>query len=290
MYTEFKLHSMVETIDLTLSDDEGDISTNTARTQMPCYSTLPFQHQRSMEKPARKRLRSNSPTLRVHSRRQRESAIYTQQWRPPYFHGAVRHVHVAGHPRRDDIELSEVLEVGTLDEAVLSSFSWDIDWLFGDIGLGRVDTTFIADERNRRSCARQIERTPCEISATHLWHYPPRRGQQAGVHGKLMLLFRKDGIMRVVIPTGNLRRADWGAVLTQDPLINGVSHSLHNLVFMLDLPERQQGDSGISLHNFHFQRELVNYLDAMNVPSRIQERVTRYDFSECARFRFFWTG
>jgi hypothetical protein len=281
---------MVETIDLTLSDNEEDNSNDAARTLTPGYSTLPIRLRHTRETQSRKRLRSESPTPRVHCRVKQETPIYTQNWRPPYLHGVVKHVRVVGHRRHDDIELSKVLNVDTLDGALLSSFAWDIDWLFNDIGLRNVNATFITDEKDRRSCALQLERLPYKITATHVWHCPPTRGQRAAVHSKLMLLFRKDDIMRIVIPTGNLQRADWGAFPTRGLLGDNASHSLDNLVFMLDLPRHQEVDSARRAKDFPFQQELIKYLNAMEVPSEIQKRVAEYDFSKSAQFRFVWTG
>jgi hypothetical protein len=285
----FKFASMVDVIDLTLSDDDRTVTKHEAR-PTPGLSLLLSGQKEVVNEPLRKRLRADSPPLGIGTRAKHRKVTYTQRWQSPYQHAVVRHVHVAGHIRRGDITLPEVLEVDTLHEAVLSSFSWDMDWLLSDIGLGRVDATFIADEKDQRSCALQAKRTPFVISGTHLWHCPPRRGSRGGVHGKLMVLFRKDGIMRIVIPTGNLRRADWGAIPTRGPLINGASDSLHNLVFMVDLPKRDESSASGVNDDSQFQRELGKYLTAMNVSARIHDRAMQYDFSACEDFGFVWTG
>lgn len=50
-----------------------------------------------------------------------------------YPSGAIKQTWAFGFPRRDDIKIEEVLQKKELESAVLSSFQWDIDWLFTKI-------------------------------------------------------------------------------------------------------------------------------------------------------------
>ena len=47
--------------------------------------------------------------------------------------GAIKKTWVFGQPRRNDIKLEEVLQKDTLHTAVLSSFIWDMEWLFSKL-------------------------------------------------------------------------------------------------------------------------------------------------------------
>lgn len=47
--------------------------------------------------------------------------------------GAIKKTWVFGQTRRNDIKLEEVLQKDTLHTAVLSSFIWDMEWLFSKI-------------------------------------------------------------------------------------------------------------------------------------------------------------
>jgi hypothetical protein len=49
--------------------------------------------------------------------------------------GAVRKTWAYGYPRADDIKIEEVLQKTDLKLAVLSSFQWDLDWLFSKVNI-----------------------------------------------------------------------------------------------------------------------------------------------------------
>jgi len=282
---------MVETIDLTSSDSEKSGAYEATQTPRPCYTALPLRCIKATPTGSRKRARQNTsyPRIRFLStkRARRESH---EQCSVRYLEGTFRRVRVLEHFRPDDITLPEVLDVPTLDEAVVSSFAWDMHWLLGEVGLGWISTTFIADNRGRDSYALQARQAPRWTSGTQRWHFPPRNARGCA-HSKLMLLFRKDGTMRIAIPTGNLRRADWGAPApTCGQLLSGTEHTLDNFVFIIDLPLQNQASRPITKNEVSFQRELQRYLVAMKVPSDIQERVALYDFTACAPYRFIWSG
>jgi hypothetical protein len=52
--------------------------------------------------------------------------------------GAVKKTCVSDQPRKgDDITLEEVFQRGDLELAVLSSYLWDMDWVFNKVDMGR---------------------------------------------------------------------------------------------------------------------------------------------------------
>lgn len=85
-------------------------------------------------------------------------------------------------------------------------------------------------------------------------------------HTKMMLLFYKDGSMRVVISTANLQRLDW------NNLVQGVWISNR-------LPGLNSENSGESATNF--RSDLVHYLSVYNIVSLkpFIDRVKKSDFS-----------
>jgi hypothetical protein len=95
-----------------------------------------------------------------------------------------------------------------------------------------------------------------------------------------MLRFHKDGLLRIAIPTGSLRRADWGAPPpTCGQLLAGTAGSLDNFVFIVDLPLQDQLHEDRVQHESLFQRELLRYLAAAKTPADIYDRVMQYDFT-----------
>jgi hypothetical protein len=285
---ENRFHPMVETIDLTLSDsDDGDVQC-AGQTPTPCYTSLPLRCFKATPEPWRKRTWEESPCPVQGAKRARRKN--NRQCTTQYLEGVFKQVRVLGHIRPNDITLPEVLDVPALHEAVVSSFAWDIHWLLSEVGLGWVKTTFIADHRGHSTYALQAQQACLGPLSTPRWHIPPHNARGCA-HSKLMLLFRKDGIMRIAIPTGNLRRADWGAPA---PLCGQLQprteQSLDNLVFIIDLPLQDQGVMGQTDSKTPFQQELQRYLVAMAVPLDICERVKQYDFTACAPYRFIWSG
>jgi hypothetical protein len=277
---------MVDTIDLTLSDsDESD--DGAAQTPSPCYTSLPLRCANAKPTPSRKRTRKESlcPLQSTKRARKKDYSRSTQ-----YLKGVFKQVRVLGHIRPNDITLPEVLDVPALHEAVVSSFAWDIHWLLSEVGLGWVNTTFITDRRGHDAYALQAQQACLGPLSTPRWHVPPHNAR-GRAHSKLMLLFRKDGIMRIAIPTGNLRRADWGAPASLcGQLLPRTEQSLDNLVFIIDLPLQAQAVVCGTDSETAFQRELQRYLVAMAVPLDISERVKQYDFTACAPYRFIWSG
>lgn len=68
---------------------------------------------------------------------------------PPYAQGAVRRTRALGYARRDDdITLEEVLQRGSLELAVLSSFQWDEEWLMKKLDLKKTKVLLIAFARD----------------------------------------------------------------------------------------------------------------------------------------------
>ncbi|OAK93429.1 phospholipase D/nuclease [Phaeosphaeriaceae sp. SRC1lsM3a] len=288
---KYKFHQMVDTIDLTLSDSEESDAQELKQTPTPCYTSLPLRCARATPSRPGKRAREDTPCPRIRflsiKRARKESHAQSSA---QYLDGVFKRVRVLGHIRPNDITLPEVLDVPTLDEAVVSSFAWDIHWLLSEVGLGWVNTTFIADNRGRDSYAMQAQQAPRGTLSTQRWHFPPRNARGCA-HGKLMLLFRKDGTMRIAIPTGNLRRTDWGAPAPScGQLLSGTGQSLDNFVFMIDLPLQKQGVVPRADNEVAFQRELRRYLEAMAVPLDIQKRILQYNFAACAPYRFIWSG
>ena len=62
----------------------------------------------------------------------------------PYAKGVVRRTYALGHPMTDDdIKIEQVFQRHDLESAVLSSFQWDVDWLFRKLDTSRTRITMV---------------------------------------------------------------------------------------------------------------------------------------------------
>jgi hypothetical protein len=288
MHTAPSFHPMIEVVDLTLSSDE-DAETAAA---LP-YGLLPSLPLRTrdatqgcqlyagMGESSRKRCRESTPHPRsgiLHRKRPR-----CNDEPKHYLQGVLKPVRLAGTVRQHDITLPEVLQIEHLEEAVLCSYQWDADWLMEDLGLAGVKTTWVG-------CPRHMDRLNARWPHRHTI-FPAQPSQPGSVHGKLMLLFRSDGFLRIAVPTANLRRQEWGAppqrCWRRQP---GQTSTLDNAVFIIDLPREQGGYESDSNRENHFRASLLAFLQCLGLGAELMAKVRLYDFQEALAYAFVYTG
>merc|ERR1712054_447098 len=103
--------------------------------------------------------------------------------------------------------------------------------------------------------------------------FPPMKGSGA-MHSKLQLLKYSDSL-RIVIPSGNLVRYDWGET--------GV---MENMVFLIDLPRL----SSASKHEeTKFSQSLARFLQEAGVDAKMIDSLRNYDFTETKNLGFVYT-
>lgn len=207
-----------------------------------------------------------------------------------YREGALLSVQVYGQQRPGTVSLHEVLQVERLSDAVLSSQVWDESWLLGAIGLAQVTSTWVMDPRQNAS-SECITKLAGRATHHRTLHFPPKPFNHCSNHGKLMLLFRTDGFLRIAIPTGNLQRTDWGAA---PPLCGQrlpTSHgTLDNTVWLIDLPLLTGDDDPKLQSSIAFRSELLEYLDLLQLNPTTGARVCAYNFDLCKHYGFVYTG
>lgn len=110
---------------------------------------------------------------------------------------------------------------------------------------------------------------------------PEVMGGGGNMHSKVMLLFyqSRDGssgtdTCRIVIPSANLTRADWG--------VGGV---LENVLFVVDLPLK----SDQKQEACRFETNLRMQLTAMGVPDSVLRKLDRFDFSVTQHVGFVYS-
>ncbi|OGM50341.1 putative tyrosyl-DNA phosphodiesterase [Aspergillus bombycis] len=174
----------------------------------------------------------------------------------------------------DDIKIEEVLQKSDLQLAVLSSFMWEMEWLFSKLNTAKTRFYLVMQAKDE-STKLQYQSETAAMSNLRLC-FPPMDGQVNCMHSKLMLLFHS-GYVRIVVPTANLTPYDWGE-------IGGL---MENSVFIMDLPKRSDKDS--ELPRTAFYDELTYFLKASTLHENIIAKLTDYDFSKTTNIAFVHT-
>lgn len=192
---------------------------------------------------------------------------------PTFLNGVVRKTWASGHDRHEDIKIEEVLQRDDLTLAVLSSFQWEIDWLFSKIDTKSTPVTLVMQAKEE-SLKRQYEEETSAIRNLRLC-FPPMEGSVQCMHSKLMLLGHPS-YLRVVVPTANLVPYDWGE-----------SGIMENMVFLIDLPRLQANHEKPPLNKMtSFARELIYFLEAMGLDGKIVQSILHFDFSRTEDLAF----
>ncbi|KAE8164269.1 tyrosyl-DNA phosphodiesterase-domain-containing protein [Aspergillus tamarii] len=174
----------------------------------------------------------------------------------------------------DDIKIEEVFQKSDLQLAVLSSFMWEMEWLFSKLNTAKTRFYLVMQAKDE-STKLQYKSETAAMSNLRLC-FPPMDGQVNCMHSKLMLLFHS-GYVRIVVPTANLTPYDWGE-------IGGL---MENSAFIIDLPKRADKDSEFSRTAFY--DELIYFLKASTLHENIIAKLTDYDFSKTAHIAFVHT-
>ncbi|CAN8096868.1 unnamed protein product [Discula destructiva] len=197
-----------------------------------------------------------------------------------YPRGIVLRTWVKGSPRDNDITIEEVLQKDDLELAVLSSFQWDEDWLFGKHGkvdMRRTRVLLIAYAKDDTQKAEMRNNVPQDLIR---FVFPPMDSVAAAgcMHSKLQLL-KYSKSLRIVVPTGNLVAYDWGE-----------TGAMENMVFLIDLPLIEDPVKQAKIQTLTpFGEELCYFLRAQGVDDKMIHSLRKYDFSETARYGFVHT-
>ena len=191
---------------------------------------------------------------------------------PVFLHGTVKKTWAFGHPRQDDIKLEEVLQRDDLALAVLSSFQWEIDWLFSKLNTRSTQITLVMQAKDEAT-KQQYRHETSDMPNLRLC-FPSMEGQVNCMHSKLMLLSHPS-YLRIVVPTANLVNYDWGE--------SGV---MENMVFLIDLPRLPAGRRTELEGLTSFGQELIYFLEAMGLERSIINSIYSFDFQETKDLAF----
>ena len=218
----------------------------------------------------------------THSKRSRVEEGPPQDKPPqdlPFPKGAVRKTWVRGFPRvpNEDIKIEEVLQRSDLQLAVLSSFIWDMDWLFSKINMARTKIVLVMEAKEETTKTMYRQQT-AQMKNLRIC-FPPMPPNVNIMHSKLMLL-SFPAYLRVVVPTANLVHFDWGE--------NGV---MENSIFLIDLPrlpssQRPGNEQSDESRLLPFAQELIAFCRAQGLDESIIKSLQNFDFSATEKYAF----
>ncbi|PGH32211.1 hypothetical protein GX50_04995 [[Emmonsia] crescens] len=189
--------------------------------------------------------------------------------------GVVKKTWAFGYDRKgDDIKFEEVVQKSDLELAVLSSYMWNVDWIFSKFDIKKTRFLLIMGEKEEDK-KRELENDTKSMGSVRLC-FPPMEPQVNCMHSKLMLLFHPS-YLRIVVPSANLVPFDWGEQ-------GGV---MENIVFLIDLPRKSPDLDNIP--RTAFLDDLVYFLQASNLHEQIIEKMLQFDFSATKGIAFVHT-
>ncbi|KAL9623294.1 MAG: hypothetical protein Q9160_002401 [Pyrenula sp. 1 TL-2023] len=191
-----------------------------------------------------------------------------------YPNGVIKKTWAFGYPRSDDIKIEELLQRKSLQAAVLSSFQWNMEWLFSKFDTARTKFVLVMQAQTKE-LQEQYRSETAEMKNLRLC-FPPMGGQVFCMHSKLMLLFYEDRL-RIAVPTANLTDYDWGEM-------GGV---MENSCFVIDLPKLST--EAIGNHKTpttNFQESLLYFLHAQKMQKDVIEKIWLFDFQKTAHLGF----
>ncbi|KAF2686821.1 phospholipase D/nuclease [Lentithecium fluviatile CBS 122367] len=201
-----------------------------------------------------------------------------------YPRGVIKRTWAHKHPRTDDIKIEEVFEGPNMKIAVLGAFQADDRWIFSKLNPFKTKQIWFMDAKGEDLRQKLLE----EVSATGnpglRLHFPPMEGQASSMHSKLMLLDYEDHL-RIVVPTANMTKTDWGETNTDAKGISWQPAVMENSAFLIDLPCRP-GREPADRAETSFGKELVHFLRAQEAPRNVIDGVLKFDFSATEHLAF----
>ncbi|KAE8849549.1 hypothetical protein PTNB73_10490 [Pyrenophora teres f. teres] len=199
-----------------------------------------------------------------------------------YPKGVIKRTFASKYPRTNDITIDELLEAPHVNIAVICSYQYDSSWMYEKLDPTKVKQIWLMYAKFRGEDIREKllqEWAESRVPNMRL-HFPPMDGMIVSMHSKFMLLFGKEKL-RIAIPTANMTPTDWGEV--GNDWQPGV---MENSVFLIDLPRRSDDGVGKVEDLPPFGRDLVFFLKAQEVGSKVTDGVLKFDFADTKHLAF----
>ncbi|KKY25471.1 putative tyrosyl-dna phosphodiesterase domain protein [Phaeomoniella chlamydospora] len=174
----------------------------------------------------------------------------------PYKEGLVMKTWAFGYPRQRDVKIEEILQRHSLQAAVLSSFQWDMEWLFRKLDTSR--TKFVLVMQAKDQATREQYRQETQGMPNLRLCFPPMEGQVS------------------LVPTANLVPYDWGEQ----------GGFMENSAFIIDLPLLEPDTDPA---NTPFKTQLLHFLKAKTLQQDVLDKLELFDYRETKRYAFIHT-
>jgi hypothetical protein len=195
-----------------------------------------------------------------------------------YPKGAILRTYSRHHPRQQDITIEEVLQKDHLKTALVSSYTFNLEWFFKKLNTKTIKLILVMSAKGEEERG-QWSREALEVGRGSIRVvFPPLEGQAPLMHSKLMLL-RYDHSLRIVVTSANVELYDWGE--------SGV---MENSVFIIDLPELENDEKVAVGELTYFAKELRRFLNRSNVPDTILDGLLKFDFSKTKDIAFVYSA
>ena len=188
--------------------------------------------------------------------------------------GAVKKTWAFGFPRDgSDIKIEELIQRSDLQVAVLSSFQWDMDWLFSKIDMSMSKVILVMQAKDEAT-KRQYREETLSMKNLRLC-FPPMPPIANNMHSKLMLLSFTTHL-RIVVPSANLVSYDWGE-----------SGHMENSMFIIDLHRIAKDGQAVTETSLPgFGKDLLCFCKAMGLPEDIVKSLLKFDFTASEPYAF----
>lgn len=198
--------------------------------------------------------------------------------------GAVKRTWAYKHPRMNDIKIEEVFQAPA-NIAILSAFLWDDKWVFSKLPPEKTKQIWVMSAKGQDVQDKLLAEAIDSRIPNFKPHFPPMQGNIQHMHSKLLLLFHESHL-RIVVPTANMIKYDWGETNTDAKGEAWQAAVMENSLFLIDLPRRADGEIGQITELMHFGHELVDFLKAQKLRDNVIEGVLKFDFSRTEKFGF----
>lgn len=197
-----------------------------------------------------------------------------------YPRGVIKRTFATKFPRTDDITIDELLQAPMVNFAVTSSFQWDANWLNRKLSHNKVKQIWVMNARDADTQARwRQEMANCGVPNLRI-HFPPMNPVVGNSHSKYMFL-SSEKKLRLVVSTANMEPVYWGEVNN-----NWQPGVLENSAFIIDLPRRTEGIEGNKKDLTPFGKDLMHFLEAQQLDSKVVNSLLKFDFSQTSNLGF----
>lgn len=225
--------------------------------------------------------------------------------------GVVKKTHVAKKLRTGkDITIEEVLQPADLKVAVLSSFMWDIEWLFSKFDTKKTRFILMMGAKEEATVSKPLVSFLVEAPAYIEVAQPVSPGDGINAYSGLMLpaygatsqqhAFETHASLPPWVPPScRSDRKSHPSRLGREWSDGECKYrSLHiqasftnpegQTIFLIDLPRIELGVK-VEESNTSFKEELIYFLKASNLRSDAIQALDEFDFSKTARYAFVHT-